>query len=100
MMNQQPKGTHDILPYDSYKWQYIEDKARQIAHRFGAFEIRTPIFEYTEVFLRNIGEGTDIVSKEMYTFLDKGERSITLKPEGTAAVVRSFVQNNLNAQGL
>lgn len=90
-----PKGTKDVLPSESYKWQYIEGIARDIARRFAVNEIRTPVFEHTELFLRGVGETTDIVSKEMYTFLDKGNRSITLKPEGTAGVARSFVENSL-----
>ena len=90
-----PKGTKDVLPQDSYKWQYVEKKAREVAKVFGALEIRTQTFEHTEVFLRGVGETTDIVNKEMYTFNDKGGRSITLKPEGTAGVVRSFVENGL-----
>ncbi len=90
-----PKGTKDLLPQDSYKWQYIENIARETATVFGAAEIRTPTFEHTEVFARGVGEGTDIVNKEMYTFLDKGDRSITLKPEGTAGVARAFVENGL-----
>ncbi len=90
-----PKGTKDLLPQDSYKWQYIEQTARETAKVFGASEIRTPTFEHTEVFARGVGEGTDIVNKEMYTFLDKGDRSITLKPEGTAGVARAFVENGL-----
>ena len=90
-----PKGTKDVLPQDSYKWQFIESVARQTARVFGAQEIRTPTFEHTEVFLRGVGETTDIVNKEMYTFLDKGNRSITLKPEGTAGIARAFVENGL-----
>ncbi len=90
-----PKGTKDLLPAESYKWQYIENTAREVAKNFGISEIRTPTFEHTEVFLRGVGEGTDIVNKEMYTFLDKGGRSITLKPEGTAGVARAFVENGL-----
>lgn len=90
-----PKGTKDILPKDSYKWQFVENTARQTAKMFGVQEIRTPTFEHTEVFLRGVGETTDIVNKEMYTFLDKGNRSITLKPEGTAGVARAFVENGL-----
>lgn len=90
-----PKGTKDLLPSESYKWQYIENTAREVAKTFGISEIRTPTFEHTEVFLRGVGEGTDIVNKEMYTFLDKGGRSITLKPEGTAGVARAFVENGL-----
>lgn len=90
-----PKGTKDVLPDESYKWHYIEGKAREIADAFGLKEIRTPTFEHTELFLRGVGDTTDIVNKEMYTFLDKGERSITLKPEGTAGVARAFVENGL-----
>lgn len=90
-----PKGTKDILPAESYKWQYIEKTAREVAKAFGISEIRTPTFEHTEVFLRGVGEGSDIVNKEMYTFLDKGGRSVTLKPEGTAGVARAFVENGL-----
>ena len=90
-----PKGTKDVLPQESYKWQFIEGVARETARVFGAQEIRTPTFEHTEVFLRGVGETTDIVNKEMYTFLDKGDRSITLKPEGTAGIARAFVENGL-----
>jgi len=95
-----PKGTKDVLPQDSYLWHYIENKIRETTSLFNIKEIRTPVFEHTELFLRGVGEGTDIVKKEMYTFLDKRERSITLKPEGTAAVVRSFIENSLDQQGL
>ncbi|MDR2634489.1 MAG: histidine--tRNA ligase [Clostridiales bacterium] len=98
MMISIPKGTKDVLPYESYKIQYVEAKARAAAAVFCFKEIRTPVFEHTEVFQRGIGDGTDIVNKEMYTFLDKGERSITLKPEGTAGVARSFLENSLYAQ--
>lgn len=90
-----PKGTKDVLPKDAYKWQYLEKQARRAAKNFNVKEIRTPIFEHTEVFLRGVGDTTDIVNKEMYTFLDKGGRSITLKPEGTAAAVRAFIENGL-----
>ena len=90
-----PKGTKDCLPQDSAKWQYIEKIARDVASNFGIKEIRTPTFEHTEVFLRGIGDTTDVVNKEMYTFLDKGNRSITLKPEGTAGVARAFVEKGL-----
>jgi len=95
-----PKGTKDVLPQDSYIWQHIESKIREVSSLFNVKEIRTPVFEHTELFLRGVGEGTDIVKKEMYTFLDKGDRSITLKPEGTAAVVRSFIENSLEQAGL
>ena len=90
-----PKGTKDVLPADSYKWQYVEEKARQVARLYGLREIRTPVFEYTELFSRGVGETTDVVTKEMYPFLDKGNRSVTLKPEGTAGVARSFIENGL-----
>lgn len=95
-----PKGTKDVLPENSYKWQFVENTARKTAKVFNAKEIRTPVFEHTEVFARGVGETTDIVNKEMYTFLDKGGRSITLKPEGTAGVVRAFVENGLYAGAL
>jgi histidyl-tRNA synthetase len=92
---QKPKGTQDFLPGMVEKWQFIEDKARDVCRRFNYKEIRTPIFEQTELFKRGVGETTDIVEKEMYTFLDKGERSMTLRPEGTAGVVRAYVENKL-----
>ena len=90
-----PKGTKDVLPADSYKWQYVEGVARETARLFNLKEIRTPVFEHTELFLRGVGDTTDIVTKEMYTFRDKGDRSITLKPEGTAGAARSFIENGL-----
>lgn len=90
-----PKGTKDVLPSDSYKWQYVESIARDVAKNFHLKEIRTPVFEHTELFLRGVGDTTDIVTKEMYTFKDKGDRSITLKPEGTAGAVRSFIENGM-----
>ena len=86
-----PKGTKDVLPAQSYKWQYIEDCARQVARQFNIKEVRTPVFEHTELFARGVGDTTDIVNKEMYTFLDKGNRSITLKPEGTADGGKKFL---------
>ena len=92
---QAPKGTKDMLPQDAYKWHYIEETLREVSRAFGVREIRTPIFEHTELFLRGVGETTDIVQKEMYTFNDKGDRSITLKPEGTAPTVRAFIENRL-----
>ena len=92
-----PKGTKDVLPSESYKWHYVEGKARNIAKAFGVKEIRTPTFEHTELFLRGVGDTTDIVNKEMYTFEDKGKRSITLKPEGTAGVARAFIENGLQS---
>ncbi len=90
-----PRGTKDILPEEIAIWQKIEEKARQIFALFNYHEIRTPIFEATDLFVRSIGDGTDIVSKEMYTFLDKSERSITLRPEETAPVVRAAIEHNL-----
>lgn len=92
-----PKGTKDCLPNESYIWNYIENFLRNKANKFGMKEIRTPIFEYTELFLRGIGEVTDIVQKEMYTFTDKGGRSITLKAEGTAPSIRAFIEHGLHA---
>ena len=93
MLTQAPKGTRDVLPTDSYRWQYVEARMRQAAAEAGYREVRTPVFEHTELFLRGVGDTTDIVQKEMYTFRDKGDRSITLKPEGTAGAVRSFVES-------
>lgn len=95
MAFQKSPGTQDILPGVVERWQYVEQKARDICRRFNFREIRTPIFEATELFQRGVGETTDIVEKEMYTFTDRGDRSITLRPEGTAGVVRSYVENKL-----
>ncbi|WMJ81276.1 histidine--tRNA ligase [Clostridium sp. MB40-C1] len=95
MAIQAPKGTKDLLPADSYKWQYIEEKLRSIAAVYACREIRTPIFEHTELFERGVGETTDVVQKEMYTFKDKGDRSVTLKAEGTAPAARAFIENSL-----
>ena len=91
-----PKGTKDIIPQESYKWHWVEDKFRRICERYGYKEFRTPIFEHTELFQRGIGSTTDVVQKEMYTF-EIADRSLTLKPEGTAGVVRSFIENKLYA---
>lgn len=88
-----PRGTQDILPVDSYKWRYVERVVAEEAKAFGYREIRTPAFEHTELFSRSVGEGTDVVQKEMYTFSDRGGRSITLKPEGTAGVVRALLEH-------
>ncbi len=90
-----PKGTKDVLPSQSYKWHYVENLVKKVANDFGLREIRTPTFEHTELFLRGVGDTTDIVNKEMYSFKDKGNRDITLKPEGTAGVARAFVENGL-----
>lgn len=93
-----PRGTADFLPGDVAKWKYLEDKARDLCRRYHFLEVRTPIFEYTELFQRGVGETTDIVEKEMYTFTDRAGRSLTLRPEGTAPVVRAFVENKVYAQ--
>ena len=90
-----PKGTADILPSQSYKWHYVENVIRDTCRLYGFSEIRTPVFEHTEVFVRGVGDTTDVVTKEMYTFEDKGGRSITLRPEGTAGIVRSFIENGI-----
>ncbi|EFV77454.1 histidyl-tRNA synthetase [Bacillus sp. 2_A_57_CT2] len=90
-----PRGTQDILPGEVEKWQLIEEKARELCEKFQYREIRTPIFEHTELFLRSVGDTTDIVQKEMYTFEDRGGRSLTLRPEGTASAVRSFVEHKM-----
>lgn len=92
-MIKKAKGTRDVMPSQSYQWHFMENEMRRIAGLYGFREIRTPIFEHTELFLRGVGDTTDIVTKEMYTFDDKGNRSMTLKPEGTAGVVRAFIEN-------
>lgn len=97
MKLQKPKGTQDILPGQSTKWQYVEHVARETFKKYNYDEIRTPMFEHYEVISRSVGDTTDIVTKEMYDFHDKGDRHITLRPEGTAPVVRSYVENKLFA---
>ncbi|MCW8518826.1 histidine--tRNA ligase [Streptococcus macedonicus] len=97
MKLQKPKGTQDILPSESAKWQYVEAVVRETFKKYNYSEIRTPMFEHYEVISRSVGDTTDIVTKEMYDFHDKGDRHITLRPEGTAPVVRSFVENKLFA---
>jgi len=97
MLTTKPKGTQDIYGADSYHWHWMEKKIREIAEFYGATEIRTPTFEHTELFAKNVGETTDIVNKEMYTFLDRGGRSLTLRPEGTAGAIRCFVEEKLYA---
>ncbi|HOV25368.1 MAG TPA: histidine--tRNA ligase [Pseudobacteroides sp.] len=97
MLTQTPKGTKDILPIESHKWQYVESQIAKVCANFGYKEIRTPVFEHTELFQRGVGDTTDIVQKEMYTFLDKGNRSISLRPEGTAGVVRSYIENGMSS---
>ena len=97
MLTKAPRGTKDITPKDAYKWNYVENKFREICSLFGYEEMRTPVFEHTELFKRSVGDTTDIVQKEMYSFTDKGGRDITLNPEGTAGVVRAFIENKLYA---
>ncbi|GAB6158949.1 histidine--tRNA ligase [Desulfotomaculum varum] len=97
MLTTRPRGTNDILPGEVEKWQYLEELVRQVCREYCYGEIRTPIFEHTELFARGVGETTDIVEKEMYTFTDRGNRSLTLRPEGTAAAVRAYVENKLYA---
>jgi len=94
-MIQKPKGTKDLLPDESYKWQFVERKLAKVLENYGFKEIRVPVFEYTELFQRGVGETTDVVQKEMYTFDDKGGRSITLRPEGTAGAVRAYLENGM-----
>lgn len=96
MLTQAPRGTRDIFGAEIKKWQEVEAKIREICENAGIEEIRTPIFEHTELFLRGVGETTDIVNKEMYTFNDKGDRSITLKPEGTAGIARAYIEHGMH----
>ena len=100
LITQAPRGTQDVLPETSYKWQYVEQTALSIARDFGFHEIRTPVFEHTNLFQRSVGETTDVVQKEMYTFEDKGGRSITLRPEGTAGAARAVLEHGLLAGAL
>lgn len=97
MLTTRPRGTNDILPGEVEKWQFLEQLTGQVCREYGYGEIRTPIFEHTELFSRGVGETTDIVEKEMYNFIDRGDRSITLRPEGTASTVRAYVENKLYA---
>ncbi|WP_196599529.1 histidine--tRNA ligase [Pectinatus frisingensis] len=99
MLTTIPRGTKDILPGTVHEWRYLEEKIRRLCTVFGFEEIRTPMFEHTELFLRGIGETTDVVEKEMYTFSDRSGRSITLRPENTASAVRAYLQNKLYADG-
>lgn len=93
-----PRGTADVLPAEARRWHRLEKVTADVARRYGFGEIRTPIFEHTELFARGIGEGTDVVQKEMYSFADRGERSLTLRPEGTAGVVRAYLERRLDAE--
>ncbi len=95
ILTKAPRGTQDVLPEQSAKWQYVEKTAMKVAELFGFKEIRFPTFEHTELFARGVGDSTDVVQKEMYTFLDKGERSITLRPEGTAGAMRTLIEHGL-----
>jgi len=99
MKTRAPKGTYDLLPENASRWRYLENQIHKIFREYGFGEVRTPIFEHTELFQRGIGETTDIVEKEMFTFSDRGDRSITLRPEGTASVVRAFIEHNLAGPG-
>lgn len=98
MLTKAPRGTKDIVPAEAYKWNYLEGKFRDLCRLYGYEEIRTPIFEHTELFKRGVGDTTDIVQKEMYTFKDRGDRDLTLKPEGTAGVIRAFIENKMYAE--
>ena len=98
MLIKAPRGTKDIVPAEAYKWNYLEGKFRNLCRLYGYEEIRTPIFEHTELFKRGVGDTTDIVQKEMYTFKDRGDRDLTLKPEGTAGVIRAFIENKMYAE--
>ncbi|MBF1064000.1 MAG: histidine--tRNA ligase [Peptostreptococcus sp.] len=98
MLTKAPRGTKDIVPAEAYKWNYLEGKFRDLCKLYGYEEIRTPIFEHTELFKRGVGDTTDIVQKEMYTFKDRGDRDLTLKPEGTAGVIRAFIENKMYAE--
>ena len=100
LLTQAPRGTRDVLPDESYLWQLIEKIQREVCALHGIREVRTPVFEHTELFQRSVGDTTDVVQKEMYTFKDRGDRSITLKPEGTAGTVRAFIESSLYAQPL
>lgn len=98
MLTTAPRGTKDIMPADVKAWRYLEETMRKICAQYGYKEIRTPVFEHTELFLRGIGETTDVVEKEMYTFNDRGNRSITLRPENTASAVRAYIEHKLYAE--
>ncbi|MDR3119977.1 MAG: histidine--tRNA ligase [Clostridiales bacterium] len=97
MQNKAPKGTRDILPSETHRWHYLEAEIREVCRVFGYPEIRIPTFESTELFTRSVGETTDVVQKEMYTLPDKAGRSLTLRPEGTAGVVRAFIENGMSS---
>ena len=96
LITKKPRGTEDVLPRDSYRWQFLEQLFRDEARAFGYKELRTPVFEHTNLFERGVGDTTDVVQKEMYTFLTKGGDSITLRPEGTAGAARAFLEHGLH----
>ncbi|MCR1953612.1 histidine--tRNA ligase [Clostridioides mangenotii] len=98
MLTKAPRGTKDITPKEVYKWTFLENHFRNICALYGYEEMRTPMFEHTELFERSVGDTTDIVQKEMYSFTDKGERNLTLKPEGTAGAIRAFVENKIYSE--
>ncbi|MDI6869984.1 MAG: histidine--tRNA ligase [Bacillota bacterium] len=98
MLTTRPRGTLDVTPAEAFKWHYVEEQIRRITRQYGYTELRTPIFEHTELFARGVGETTDVVQKEMYTFTDKGGRSLTLRAEGTAPAVRAYLENGLEAE--
>lgn len=95
MKIQRPIGTYDLIPEETAVWSEMENRIRDLFRRYNYGEIRTPIFEYTELFKRGVGESSDIVAKEMYTFDDRGGRSLTLRPEGTAGVVRAYLEKSI-----
>ncbi|MEG0615692.1 MAG: ATP phosphoribosyltransferase regulatory subunit, partial [Oscillospiraceae bacterium] len=95
LLTKRPKGTKDMLPNEAFKWHTVEKLAKETAEQYGFKEIRFPTFEHTELFTRSVGDTTDVVQKEMYTFNDKGNRSVTLRPEGTAGTVRAVLENGL-----
>ena len=97
MKIKRPKGTNDIFGKEAYKWQFLENEIRQACKNFGIQEIRTPIFEYKNLFERGVGETTDVVQKEMFTFKDRGDREYALKPESTAGTARAYLENSLSA---
>ena len=97
MITARPRGTVDVLPEDAARWRCVEEAFKRICREYNYQEIRTPVFEHTEIFERGVGDTTDIVEKEMYTFRDRGDRSVTLRPEGTAPVIRAYLENNLHA---
>ena len=100
LLTQAPKGTQDLLPSESAKWRTVEQVMRSEAAVHGFGEVRTPVFEHTELFLRSVGDTTDVVEKQMYTFNDKGGRSVTLRPEGTASAVRAMLEHGVYNDGL